>query len=293
MNKDKVIVGLGEVLWDSLPEGMVLGGAPANCAFHASQYGCCGVVASAVGRDFLGDRVLSELESKDVEHVIARNDMPTGVVEVSLDMSGSPQYDIKENAAWDAIPYSGPMRQLAMRCDAVCFGTLAQRSVQSRSTIYNFLDAMPATSMRVFDANLRQRFYSEPIITESLRRSNVLKINEAELGVFCDMYGVGECDLNCSCLSLIDKFALDAVILTCGSEGSYVITKNESSYLPTPCVTVADTVGAGDSFTAAFISAMLGGRSLRDAHHIAVEVSAYVCTQHGATPLWNDSLRSM
>lgn len=291
MNRDKVIVGLGEVLWDCLPEGMVLGGAPANCAFHASQYGWRGVVVSAVGRDASGDNVISTLEDRGVEHVIARSDMPTGTVEVRLDTAGSPEYDIRKDVAWDAIPYSEDMKILAQRCNAVCFGSLAQRDERSRTTIYRFLDAAKNASLRVFDANLRQSFYSEGIITASVKRCNVLKINNDELSVFCGMYGLKNKSVKDSCAYLLEYFSLEILILTCGSGGSYIFSGTDMSYLPTPNVSVQDTVGAGDSFTAAFISAILDGRTIDEAHQLAVSVSSFVCTQSGAMPVWADSLK--
>lgn len=292
MNKEKVIVGLGEVLWDCLPDGMVLGGAPSNCAFHASQYGWRGVVVSAVGHDALGDDVILTLEDRGVEHVIERSNMLTGMVEVQLDADGTPEYDIKRNVAWDAIPYSEDMNLLAQRCDAVCFGSLAQRDERSRATIYRFLDTAQNASLRVFDANLRQHYYSEDIIVASLKRCNVLKINQEEFSVFCEMYGIENKSLRDSCTCMIDSFSLEMLILTCGSDGSYIFSGTDRSYFPTPSVSVQDTVGAGDSFTAAFISAILDGRSVDEAHRLAVSVSSYVCTQRGAMPVWADSLKT-
>lgn len=293
MNNDKIVVGLGEVLWDCLPEGMTLGGAPANFAFHAAQYGCYGVVASAIGCDTNGNKLLVKLEEYGLQHVIARTDKQTGIVDVKFDTPGCPRYDIIEDVAWDVIPFTEAMLQLAQRCDAVCFGTLAQRSKQSRATIYEFLDAMPDKSLRVYDANIRQHFFSENVITESLKRCDVLKVNDSELALFCSLFGIDGQDIETKCRILIEEYSLNMIILTCGDKGSYVITKNEESFIPSTQVDVVDTVGAGDSFTAAFIAAVLDGRSLIDAHRFAAAVSEYVCTQTGATPQWNDVLMSI
>ncbi|MDE5801295.1 MAG: carbohydrate kinase, partial [Paramuribaculum sp.] len=217
---------------------------------------------------------------------------PTGTVKVHLDDAGIPQYDITENVAWDNIPFTPELEALARQTRAVCFGSLAQRSEVSRDTIRRFLDAMGEDTLVVFDINLRQHFYSEEVITESMRRCNILKINDEELEIVSRMLEPGTSDIEAKCRWLMERFDLKILILTCGVNGSYVFTPSVHYFLPTPIVKVADTVGAGDSFTAAFVASLLRGKSVEEAHVTAVETSAYVCSQHGAMPILPSSLTS-
>lgn len=285
MNTD-IIVGLGEALWDVLPEGKKLGGAPANFAYHVKQFGFNSMAVSAVGNDKLGEETLAALNSKGLDYIMAQVPYPTGTVQVTLDEDGIPTYDIRENVAWDNIPFTPELEDLARNCRAVCFGSLAQRNVVSRETIYKFLDTMPTGDgrLRIFDINLRQNFYTKEIIAESLYRCNILKINDEELVAIGRMFGYPGLDMRDKCWLLLGKCNLDMLVLTCGTNGSYVFTPGNVSFQETPHVEVADTVGAGDSFTGAFCSAILKGMSVADAHKLAVKVSAYVCTQSGAMP---------
>lgn len=280
----RYIVGLGEALWDVLPEGKKLGGAPANFAYHAGQYGLESMAVSALGDDKLGDETANELEQKGLNHLMPRVPYPTGTVQVELDDAGVPTYDIKENVAWDNIPFNDEVKEVARNCRAVCFGSLAQRNVVSRQTIHAFLDATPADCLRVFDINLRQNFYSKEVLMESMKRCNVLKINDEELVQIGRMFGYPGLDMSNKCWLILGKYNLDMLVLTCGVNGSYVFTPGNMSYQPTPKVEVADTVGAGDSFTGAFCAAILRGLPVTEAHRLAVEVSAFVCTQNGAMP---------
>ena len=243
MEKKQSVIGIGEALFDMLPSGKKLGGAPANFAYHVSQFG--------------------------------------------LDTNGIPCYDIKEGAAWDNIPYTPALDRLAKNCTAVCYGSLAQRNEVSRNTIYRFLDNMPEEkeTLKIFDINLRQGFYNKEIITESIKRCNILKINDEELITVSRLFGYPGIDLENKCWLLLGKYNLKMLILTCGVNGSYVFTPGDISFIETPRVEVADTVGAGDSFTGAFVASILKGKSVREAHELAVKVSAYVCTQHGAMPV--------
>lgn len=277
---------MGEALWDVLPEGKKIGGAPANFAYHVSQFGLPGMVVSAVGDDALGKEIVENFTSKGLSQLIAEVPYPTGTVQVELDQVGVPQYDIKENVAWDNIPFSSELEDLARRTRAVCFGSLAQRNVVSRNTIHSFLDTMPKTddSLVVFDVNLRQGFYNKEILCDSMERCNILKINDEELITVSRMFGYPGIDLQDKCWILLGKYNLRMLILTCGINGSYVFTPGHVSFQPTPRVEVADTVGAGDSFTAAFISGIIKGMSVEEAHSLAVRTSAYVCTCHGAMP---------
>lgn len=284
---NNIVVGMGEALWDVLPEGKKIGGAPANFAYHVSQFGLPSCVVSAVGDDALGKEIIENFTSKGLNQLIAEVPYPTGTVQVEIDPAGVPQYEIKENVAWDNIPYTARLEQLAERTKAVCFGSLAQRNVVSRNTINRFLDAMPQKddSLVVFDVNLRQGFYNKEILCNSMKRCNILKINDEELVTVSRMFGYPGIDLQDKCWILLGKYNLKMLILTCGINGSYVFTPGNVSFQPTPKVEVADTVGAGDSFTAAFIASILKGKSVQEAHSLAVQTSAYVCTKKGAMPI--------
>lgn len=290
--KDYVVVGMGEALWDVLPEGKKIGGAPANFAYHVSQFGLPSCVVSAIGDDALGNEIVENFTSKNLNYLLAKVPYPTGTVQVEIDQAGIPQYEIKENVAWDNIPYTADLEVLAKRTRAVCFGSLAQRNVVSRETINRFLDAMPKddNTLRVFDVNLRQGFYNKEILCNSMKRCNILKINDEELVTISRMFGYPGIDLQDKCWILLGKYNLQMLILTCGINGSYVFTPGNVSFQPTPKVEVADTVGAGDSFTAAFIASILKGLSVAEAHSIAVRTSAFVCTKKGAMPILPDNL---
>lgn len=283
----ELVIGMGEALWDVLPEGKKIGGAPANFAYHVSQFGLPSCVVSAVGDDPLGHEIIENFTSKGLTHQIDTVPYPTGTVQVEIDQAGVPQYEIKENVAWDNIPYTAMLEKLAEKTTAVCFGSLAQRNVVSRNTINRFLDAIPAANkpLIVFDVNLRQGFYNKDILCNSMKRCNILKINDEELVTVSRMFGYPGIDLQDKCWILLGKYNLQMLILTCGINGSYAFTPGNVSFQPTPKVEVADTVGAGDSFTAAFISSILKGKSVADAHSKAVQTSAYVCTKKGAMPL--------
>lgn len=282
--KKKYCVGLGEILFDVLPTGSQLGGAPANFAYHAGQHGLLSVAVSAIGNDALGTQALRLLDAKHLKHVLPVVDYPTGTVQVELDKEGVPTYDIKQDVAWDNIPFTRDIREVAIGCGAVCWGSLAQRNTVSRDTIYRFLDYTPMDCLKIFDINLRQNFYTKEVICESLKRCNVLKINDEELVTIGRMFGYPGLDIENKCWLILGKYNLDMLVLTCGVNGSYVFTPGNLSFQETPKVEVADTVGAGDSFTGTFCACILKGMSVPEAHKRAVEVSAYVCTQQGAMP---------
>lgn len=286
MNNPRYVVGLGEILWDVLPEGKKLGGAPANFAYHAGQFlGMDNTIAvSALGDDKLAEETIEVLKEHNQQALLPTVPYPTGTVQVQLDDQGIPTYDIKENVAWDNIPFNDDIEAIARNCRAVCFGSLAQRNVVSRESIQRFLDATPSDCLKIFDINLRQQFYSKEIIRESLKRCNVLKINDEELVLIGRMFDYPGLDIENKCWLILGKYNLDMLVLTCGTNGSYVFTPGNMSFQETPKVEVADTVGAGDSFTGSFVASILQGKSVAEAHHIAVRVSAYVCTQNGAMP---------
>lgn len=282
---NKIIVGLGEVLYDVLPQGAKLGGAPANFAYHASQFGYEAVAVSAVGNDALGDQALKTFDENGLKYIIPRVPYPTGTVNVKLDAEGVPTYTFTPNVAWDHIPFTPEMQEVAKNACAVCFGSLAQRSEESRESIMKFLESTPKDCLKIFDINLRGTFYDKETIQNGLRHCDILKINDEELIIVGRLFGYPGLDIEEKCRLIMKRYNLKMVVLTCGTNGSYVFAPNDfKSFRETPKVEVADTVGAGDSFTGSFTASILSGKSIEEAHALAVKVSAFVCTQKGAMP---------
>ena len=281
MNKKPLIIGIGELLWDVLPTGKKAGGAPVNFAYHAARFGGEAYAISAVGNDPLGTEIIEEIDRIGIGYVIERVDYPTGTVIVEL-RDGIPDYTIIEGVAWDHIPLTEEMKQLAERADAVCFGTLAQRSEESRITIQRLLSHVPEEALRVYDINLRQHYYTRELIVASLRHSNVFKINDEELELLRGIFGLESDTMHDFCRRFVKLYNLRYLILTAGANFSAVFTIDEESFIDTPRVEVVDTVGAGDSFTGAFIASILTGHPLAEAHRIAVDHAAFVCTRAGA-----------
>lgn len=283
--KDRpLVLGMGEIVWDCLPEGRKLGGAPVNFAYCADRMGADSYPVSAVGDDPLGVETLEACRSLGLKTSgIATVPFPTGRVLVRLDSSGIPEYDILENVAWDTLEAVSEVLELASRADAFCWGSLAQRSPHSREAIRRVLESLPSECLKVFDINLRQNYYSKEIIEVSLRFADILKLNEDEFSVLSDMFGFDRSQPSEAIPALAGEFGIRLVILTCGASFSEVFSsEGRLSHLPTPAVKVADTIGAGDSFTAAFVMSMLRGKSIAQAHATAVRVAAYVCTVPGA-----------
>ena len=290
-SQQNYIVGIGEALWDMLPEGRKIGGAPANFTYHVSQFGLDAVAVSAVGDDELGAEIRQTFEEKDLQTQLATVPYPTGTVAVTLDAKGIPQYEICEGVAWDNIPFSPELEALARNTIAVCYGTLAQRNSVSRKTIESFIAAMPADGIKICDINLRGTFYNKEILESSMRACDILKINDEEIDEVNRLLGAEFPTQRMAALNLMSRYEIDILILTCGTNGSYIYSMDGTeSFLPTPKVKVADTVGAGDSFTGAFVAALLCGKDIKKAHALAVEVSAYVCTQNGAMPELPDEI---
>ena len=285
MKRPYKVAGIGELLWDVLPHGKQLGGAPCNFAFHALQSGFESHVISAIGKDKDGDEILQVLDTLglNTSFVQTKPDYQTGTVTVKLDKAGIPDYTIHENVAWDYIEQNAKLKAFAKEVDAICFGSLAQRNQVSRATIWNFLENTRHDCLKVFDINLRQSFYSRAIILKSLEFANVLKLNDDELSILASFIGY-EGDEESQIRHILKEFDMKLIALTKGSKGSILLTHDEISYSKVPKVKIADTVGAGDSFTAFLVAGILNDLELNKTHKAATEVAAYVCTQHGATP---------
>ncbi len=282
-NRKYTVIGMGEVLWDMLPTGKVLGGAPVNFAYHAAQLGAMGVAISAVGDDELGREIMNTVDEKGIKNCIAVNNYPTSTVGVTL-KEGKPEYTIYENVAWDFIELLPEAIQVLKEADAICFGTLAQRSWNSHEAIQAALKLVPQNCLKVYDINLRQKYYSKELIQASLSVANVFKINDDEVELFKELFGLEGTETEV-CQKIKETYSLNYLALTKGESGSYLFGKDEVSFLPTPVVTVEDTVGAGDSFTSAMVMGILNKRPLKEIHQKAIEISAFVCTQKGATPV--------
>ncbi|MBM4092197.1 MAG: carbohydrate kinase [Planctomycetes bacterium] len=292
MEKRHTIVSVGEVLWDVFPDGPRFGGAPANVACHAAALGADAVMVSCVGHDELGTRALAELAQRNVDagSVRVSESYPTGTVQVELDASGKPRFTIGENVAWDHLAWSDQLDALALRTRAVCFGTLGQRHENSRHVIGRFVASVPHTALRVLDVNLRPPFYNDGLIQHSLNLANVLKLSDDELdrvATACDIAG-SEAEL---LEELSRRYDLQTVALTRGERGATLMRGPDRSDCPAFPVTVQDTVGAGDAFTATLILGLLNHRPLDDINRHACRVAAYVCTQSGATPPLPATLR--
>ena len=289
-----LIVGLGEILWDMFPSGKVIGGAPANFAYHVRELGESSVVVSSVGNDELGREIISGLENNDMstDFLYIDKNHPTGVVFAEINKEGKPSYLIQERVAWDYIPTSKLLRELAFKSAAVCFGTAAQRSQLSRMTIQTFVGLMEQDSIRVFDINLRQNFYSQDVIETSLSLANVLKLNVNELSVvkkLLRLNGDEKKILN----ELSRKYSLNLIALTRGREGSILFTEGKTSNHEGHKINVEDTVGAGDAFVAGLVTGMLRGYELDDLHNKANRVASYICSKHGATPSLTNEIRKL
>lgn len=285
-NDSRTVVGLGEVLWDMLPDGKQLGGAPTNFAYMCGLLGHHAVVASAIGTDALGEELpkrLNELKL-DTSSIQVSREHPTGTVNVALDGDGQPKYEIEENVAWDFLVWTPGWQQIAARADVICFGTLAQRSAISRETIQAFLRATPPNAIRIFDVNLRQTFFSADVLAESLRLANVAKLNDTELPVVMSLLGLTSNDETSSAACLRSAFGLDLVCVTRGDRGSLLVRETEFDEHPGFSVRVQDLVGAGDAFTAALAHHLLHGSSLRVMDEAANRMGAWVASQPGGTP---------
>jgi fructokinase len=282
----KKVVGLGEVLWDLFPECACLGGAPANFAYITTLMGDQGIVASCVGEDSRGLEALRRLEESglDIDHVQTDREHPTGTVNVRVDGWGQPCFEIAQPVAWDYLHWTLDWQHLAETADAVCFGSLAQRSETSRETIQRFLKATSSDTVKLFDVNLRQSFYSAEILAESMRLADIVKLNNEELPKIMNVGRMAHKDDLSSARRLIDEHAVKLVCITRGGQGSLLVAPQESSEHPGFKVQVADTVGSGDAFTAGLVHEYLHGASLDLMNEVANLVGAWVASEVGAMP---------
>jgi fructokinase len=288
------VIGVGEVLWDLLLTGPQLGGAPANFAYHAHALGAQAQVITRVGKDDYGREIIRRFHEMGLPETDVQVDetAPTGTAKVALSGDGLAHFTIQQNVAWDCLAMTDEAAAVARRAHAICFGSLAQRCEPSRNTIQHLVAATPPDALRVFDINLRQQFYSRDLIEESLQLANVLKLNDDELPTLAAMFhltGSAEDQIG----QLAQTFRLRLVALTRGPNGSLLYQKNNDnndnnevrwSDCPSRPVKVVDTVGAGDSFTAAMVLGLLRKMDLDEINTIANEVARYVCSQPGATP---------
>jgi len=284
-------IGLGEILWDVLPDGRKLGGAPANFAYHVNQLGGIGIPVSRVGSDDLGREALDILRSNgiDTSYVSIDPVHPTGTVDAAIDEHGVATYTFPESVAWDYIVSDTAALELVASADVICFGTLAQRASVARKSVRACLRAASA-ALKVYDINLRQNFYTPDRIHNSLSMADVLKINDEELAMVIGMFDLPHGE-RMALDELIERYNLKLAVLTRGSEGALILSPSDISDLPGQPTPVVDTIGAGDSFTAALALAYLYGRSLEEINRYAMRVAAYVCGQAGAMPPMPDELR--
>jgi fructokinase len=280
------VVGLGEMLWDLFPEGKQLGGAPANFAYMTTLIGDRALVASRVGKDRLGNAAARRLTRLGLPATFLQVDTahPTGTVNVTVDEQGQPKFEIMEKVAWDYLEWTPQWQALAAEADAVCFGSLAQRSAQSRVTILAFLEALRPDTLRIFDVNLRQSFYGQDVLSESAKRADIMKLNEDEIMRVAELLGGAVRDQQTAARWILKKYGLKLVCVTRGAKGSLLVAPDATDEHPGYSVRVEDTVGAGDAFTAALVHKYLRKASLRAMNAAANHLGSWVASQAGATP---------
>ena len=286
MTEQPLMVGLGEVLWDFLPSGKLLGGAPTNFAYMASVLGDRGVVASRVGNDNLGREAYDQLERLGLNTAYLQQDplSPTGTAGVALDSFGQPTFSIQESVAWDRLQWTPEWQELAARADVICFGSLAQRSETSADTIDLFLSSCKPDALRIFDVNLRQSYYAQKILTRSLGHANIVKLAEQELIAVGSLLGLQGSSTKSLARQLRQIHEIELVCVTRGANGSLLVSEHECVSHPGFAVKVVDSVGAGDAFTACLAHHLVRGHSLSEISGYANRFASWVATQVGATP---------
>ncbi len=278
------MVGIGEVLWDLLPDGRQFGGSPVNVVYHCQAAGIPSTIVSSIGSDQDGRDILEQLDTKNIsqKYIQKSKSYPTGKVTVKLN-KGIPDFTIHPDVAWDKIGWKEELGILAQSAEAIAFGSLPQRDPVSRKTIYHFIELMSASSLKVFDINLRQSFYSFDILSQSLQLANILKINDDELPILAESLKYhGSEDFIIK--QLMNDFKLDLLAYTKGANGSVIFAPDEKSEMLAPKVEIKDTVGAGDAFTGVLIAGLLQKKNIRNIHEEATNIAAWVCQNHGAMP---------
>jgi fructokinase len=296
MNEPRTVIGLGEVLWDLLPTGKVLGGAPANFAYMATVLGDRGVVATRIGNDDLGREALCLMQGSGLDTSCVQQDEthPTGIATVSIDGAGQPNFTIKQFVAWDYLEWTPAWKELACRADVICFGSLAQRSPNAAATIEQVLKMVPEKALRIFDVNLRQSFYNRDLVRKSCQLAHIVKLNEQELLQVSFLLELGIGTEETLAKRLLHEFGLRVVCVTRGHRGSLLVSQDKAIEHRGVRVKVADAVGAGDAFTACLAHHYVRGRSLEEISELANPFAAWVATQRGATPAISpDQLRNI
>ena len=296
MTEPALMIGLGEILWDLLPSGKVLGGAPANFAYMSSVLGDQGIVASRIGNDDLGRDTCRVMQELGLSTAYLQHDErhETGTATVSIDTAGQPNFTIKNSVAWDFLDWSPQWEELSSRADVVCFGSLAQRSEKSAATIERFLKNTPKNTLRICDVNLREPFYTQGVLRRSFQYADIVKLNDQELLQVSYIFKLGIGTDEMLAQRLLHLCDLRLVCITCGSRGSLLVTEGEVVEHKGFRVTVADAVGAGDAFTACLAHHYLRGHSLQEISESANRFASWVATQRGATPpISTDKLQSI
>ena len=290
MRKPALMIGLGEVLWDILPSGKVLGGAPANFAYMTNVLGDEGIVASRVGNDELGREAGEVIQRRglNASYLQYDNKHQTGTAAVSIDVAGQPSFTIREPVAWDFLHWTSAWEELSNRADVVCFGSLAQRSPESAATIESFLRNAPAKALRICDANLRQSFYNKDVLRKSFQHAQIVKLNEQELLQVSSLLNLGAGTEETLAKRLLTEYALLLVCVTLGDRGSILVSEDQTVQHGGFPVKIADAIGAGDAFTACLAHYYLRGYSLEDISEFANRFASWVATQRGATPSIDD-----
>ena len=286
MIKPALMIGLGEVLWDILPTGRVLGGAPANFAYMTNVLGDQGIVASCVGNDVLGREACQLLQKLGLNtSYLQRDDLhETGIATVRIDGTGQPNFTIKESVAWDFLEWTADWEELSARADVICFGSLAQRSSTSAGTIERFLQNVHPKTIRIFDVNLRQSFYNKDVLRKSFEYADIIKLNEHELIQVSSLFELGTGTAELLAQRLLQDFDLKLVCITRADRGSLLVSREQTVEHAGFQVTVADAVGAGDAFTACLAHHYVRGNPLQQISEAANRFASWVATQRGATP---------
>jgi fructokinase len=281
----KIIIGFGELLWDILDNEKLLGGAPANFGYHCQQLNADARIVSAIGKDVLGDEIVTHFKDKGLstDYLQRISNHPTGTVTVKVDTKGIPSYTIHEQVAWDYIEWNDALQSLSEKADAICFGSLSQRNLVSKTTLQRMLGSVSQRCLKVFDINLRPPYYHTAILSESLELANIIKMNVEEAMIVGEMFNWGS-DVPIIVKELFKKFNFQLIAITYGEEGSKLFTPDKESFMKVNAVKISDTIGAGDSFTAALVTGWLSQLPLAEIHELATNLSAFVCTQRGAMP---------